>query len=556
MDAGRSTDALARAQQHVNQLTRKVQHYQSALLLAQQEIEQRSLSMTTLTNFMAQASQTSNLSEFFKLALTQSLQVPNAPVGAIVLIEPKTKELILTIQQGLKPALREILKGHQIDDGAFTLMPHLVSGAGVLLEKDTIEDPWEEELLAAGGLASLVSLPIQFGRRMFGALLIGLQNEGRFTPAELYFLLIQSQQLAILLDNFRLRQGLWVTAEVLLSDDELTQYRQHTESHEPVALSNQADDVENLLAAKVEADAEVARQDADLQILNSIADLINRTLDLPKTLQSAVALTKDMLHSDAAWLYLHNGNNTLELNAHLGLSTNYTRGMSRIDLNDGLEGYVARENKSLSIASTQRDQQHKQKIWVDKEKLSAIAAVPITRPEARNNGSAPNTQVIGVLLVGKRDSGGYDWTPRDTQMLTAIANQLAPAIDNAHLHAQVQEQEIKLRAGNEVLTTINDMLLEKNAFLEGVIQEDVSPILNKIVRLTKLLAVDQGNLSGPQRQSLLDLYTVVDDLQRFITESGLLNDALSGEINRVIAPGEAIDEEKGTVTPIRLKKAS
>src|SRR6185295_20421619 len=90
---------------------------------------------------------------------------------------------------------------------------------------------------------------------------------------------------------------------------------------------------------------------------------------------------------------------------------------------------------------------HAYKIWVDKEKLETLAAVPLTRPDVEQGELAAENglHVIGVLSTGRRTDQAALWSPREIRLLTSIANQVALAVDNARLYARVQEEEAKLR---------------------------------------------------------------------------------------------------------------
>jgi hypothetical protein len=151
---------------------KRLERYQAALRLADVEIKRRNRSIVALTTFAYQASHTASPTDLLKLALIQALETSHASVGAILLVDADTKELTLGVHKGLTPDLTHILTGHQLGHGATALMPHLVAGASALLEYDTSDDEAERELLEVGQLTSLVSLSLQIGPRLIGAMLI------------------------------------------------------------------------------------------------------------------------------------------------------------------------------------------------------------------------------------------------------------------------------------------------------------------------------------------------------------------------------------------------
>jgi GAF domain-containing protein len=546
---------------------KRLERYQAALRLADVEIKRRNRSIVALTTFAYQASHSASPPNLLKLALVQALETSNAPVGAILLVDADTKELTLGVHKGLTPELMHILTGQQLGRGATALMPHLVAGASALLEYDTSDDEAERELLKTGQLTSLVSLSLQIGPRLIGALLIGLQKKRHFTPAELCFLMAMSQETAVAMESLRLREGLWITAETLLgggSSVELQEFEEtelkNTDISTPLAMPDMAppslpepaaDDLEHLLAAMMEAEDEVQQQNTDLQTLNNISEMINSTLDLKEILQCTVSETQNTLKTDAAWLYLIDERKQLELSAHTGLSLEYVRGMQFIKVGSSIEGRVVTENKASFVESV-TDDVYGHKIWVDKEQLQALAAVPITRPLGEEHGQA-ETKVIGVLAVGKKKDA-YLWTPREVRLLTSIANQVAPAIDNARLYSKVQEGEVGLRTGNEILQEINDMLLEKNANLEDFIHSDLGPALTMATQVLNSLTDEMATLNNSQQRNVNTLQKIMNRLNELAKETSIVSATLDSEFGKVLDSEEKKSSFGSVVKPLRLEK--
>jgi GAF domain-containing protein len=517
----------------------RLAQYRAALRLAGAEIERRNQGLLALTTFSYQASRVAHPIALLKLALVQAMETIKAPSGAITLIEEETKELSLGVYKGLTPELHTILVGRELGQGAAALMPHLVAGSGALLEYETSDDEQERQLLAASHLTSLVSLPLQFGSRLLGSLLIGLQGKRTFTPTELCFLMALSQATAITLEGLRVREGLWRTAEILLGSS-TTGLELHdqpevdlnldisTPFELPVGPSTlpqpAADDLEQLLAAMMEAEDEVQQQNLDLQTLNTIAEMMNQTLNLKEILQCAVNQTQTTLNTDAAWLYLVDEKNLLDLQTHVGLSLDYVIGMHNLKFGEGLEGQVAAHHKAQFVDAIAADPRL-HKIWVDKEGLQAIAATPITRPDPGGSNHPDAARVIGVLAAGKRTAPGHTWSPREIRLLTSIANQVALAIDNARLYAQVQENEAAMRTGNEVLRTLNEMLLEKNVSLETLVQDNISPALTTASNVLKHLLIENpSGLNESQKQDINNLQKIIQHLRK------LTQDAAEGNV--------------------------
>jgi GAF domain-containing protein len=567
---------------------KRLARYQAVLRLANIEIEQRNRTLFALMTFAHQASRAAKLHAVLKLALVQALDTIGAAVGAVILIDPDTNELTLGVHKGLSPRLVNILTGLELENGASALMPHLVAGDGALLEYATADDPHERLLLTSSHLTSLVSLPLQVGAKLIGTLIIGLQGKNVFKPSELCFLMALSQETALFLDSLNLRDELWQTAETLLDDgvpvakfQEISADEFSAEVSSPIDLPTNSmpllqpaeDDLEHLLAAMMEAEDEVQQHNLDLQTLNTISEMMNRTLDLKEILQCAVEQTQITLKTDAAWLYLINEKQQLGLRAHAGLSEVYVRGMQCMQLGDGLEGRVAAENKAGFVENISTDP-NGHKIWVDKEGLRSLAAVPLTCPGSEQQTGKPVSEVVGVLAVGLRarpnstDIGSplaeeHVWSPRETRLLTSISNQVAFAINNARLYTRLQDSEISVRTGNEVLRTINDMLLEKNSFLDGFIQDDLlaslataSQILQHLQDedFTSLPTNGSTDLTNVWQEKVATLQEIVSRLNKLATETGDISAALDSEFDKVIDNQQQNDDFVSSAKPIRLTK--
>ncbi|RLC00974.1 MAG: hypothetical protein DRI57_31665, partial [Deltaproteobacteria bacterium] len=198
----------------------KLEQYRSAMRLASSEIEYRNRVIRTLTTFNYQASRQTKITAVLQLALSQALKTARSEVGAIILIDPETKNLTMGVHQGLTPEMVRILTGRQYDESAAVLMPHLVAGKGALLELGSGSNINENALLAAADVSSLVSLPVQSGYDLVGALLVGTHTQRKFTAADVHCLIAIAQGTAVALESLNLREKLWATAESLLDWEE------------------------------------------------------------------------------------------------------------------------------------------------------------------------------------------------------------------------------------------------------------------------------------------------------------------------------------------------
>jgi len=100
-------------------------------------------------------------------------------------------------------------------------------------------------------------------------------------------------------------------------------------------------------------------------------------------------------------------------------------------------------------------------------------------------------RVLGILSIGSQQVGAYH--PDDLVVAQAIANQLAVALENAHLHEELQAQFEALQQAQARLVQ-NEKLVAIGQFVAGVVHELNNP-LTSILGLADLL---QDNGSGSE----------------------------------------------------------
>jgi GAF domain-containing protein len=364
-------------------------------------------------------------------------------MGAIFSVHPTEHETQITLEAdyGLSPVFTGTFACFLLSDGLFP--------ASIV----------EEDVIITDIVQSMGSRTVP--------MLASLYNEGarsllstRFNEAgpTVRFLLIAATEPDVLSEDIKeqLRASAQSLVPLLAGPPSVPTFP--TRSVHVPSLSRAAsdDDLEQLLAAMMEAEEESFRHNADLIALNTISATLARTFNLNKVLDTIMAEVRSMLTVDAAWLYLVDplSPDRLILRACDGLSDRYRQGRHRIYVGDGIEGQVAQLNQSLFIDDAN---QHRLRceILVDQERMRAIATVPLTC-EVEQDG-LEEQRVVGVLSVGMDQT--YTWQPREIRLVTAVANHLALATHSASLYNQVQDTSERLAASNQLLQELNKQLL-------------------------------------------------------------------------------------------------
>lgn len=173
----------------------------------------------------------------------------------------------------------------------------------------------------------------------------------------------------------------------------------------------------------------LVRRNEQLSILNALANTVNQSLDLEDILGQALDEVLRLTGIDAGAIFLKEdmlGN--LELLVHRGLSEEAARLASRLGMLDGACGGVLELGQLIVVPDISRYRGRRAES-LKREKLSTLVHVPLTA-----KGST-----LGSMCVGTRRQHEFD--EEEQALLTAIGSQMAVAVENARLYAEVQHKE-------------------------------------------------------------------------------------------------------------------
>ena len=208
----------------------------------------------------------------------------------------------------------------------------------------------------------------------------------------------------------------------ILSDAFVTMCRQLNQSMEEIRLWNR------------ELDTRVQARTQQLSVLNTVALTVNQSLNLNDILNRAVDEVCQLDGIDMVVIYLSNPSNAqLELMTYRGLSENAARIAQKVGLLDSSCGGVVEREKPIVVPDI--TPYHTQgAISLQQEHILAIIHVPLMT----------KGRVLGSLCVGSR--GDQRFEEEAQKLLTAIGNQIAIAVENARLYAELQRKE-RVRSG-------------------------------------------------------------------------------------------------------------
>jgi len=166
-----------------------------------------------------------------------------------------------------------------------------------------------------------------------------------------------------------------------------------------------------------------------IEALSKVASLIASGMYLDELLRLIVNVTADAMNSKiSSLMILDTEKKELVTRATQSVSEAYNK-KPNLKLGDGIAGLVAQENKPIIVLDLQKDQRYLNRDIAKKEGLVSLASVPL----------AVKGKVIGVLNC--YTSKKHEFTKTDLDILSALANQAALAIENAELALRARSAE-------------------------------------------------------------------------------------------------------------------
>jgi len=204
-----------------------------------------------------------------------------------------------------------------------------------------------------------------------------------------------------------------------------------------------------------------------IEALSRVASLITSGLYLEELLRLIVNVTAEIMNSKISSLMLFDPDKKeLVVRATQSISEAYNR-KPNIKLGEGIAGEVARDNKPLCVLDVREDSRYLNRDIAEKEGLYSLASVPL----------ALKGRVIGVLNC--YTSKKHKFTRNELDLLTALANQAALAIENAEL-------DLRVRSAEEALVTRK--LIER---AKEILSQEANILPSQAYRLIQKQSMDK-----------------------------------------------------------------
>ena len=185
-----------------------------------------------------------------------------------------------------------------------------------------------------------------------------------------------------------------------------------------------------------------------VEALAEVSRAITSDLYLEDILRLIVMVTAEIMGSNICSIMLVNKKDgMLETRATQAVSEEY-RNKPPLRLGEGIAGRVAAENQPIQVLDVRKDERYVNKEIAEKENLCSLLSVPMT----------VKGKVIGVLSC--YTSQPHEFTQHEINLLTALANQAAVAIENTELlvKSRIVQEELE---GRKAVERAKDILMRE-----------------------------------------------------------------------------------------------
>lgn len=370
------------------------------------------------------------------IVLPYALAISGVEAGTLLVASDEPNNLNAVAKRGMPDEVIQQLTRGEL--GRLLLM-----GQRLWIRPQPLRLDTEQALLGRHKLKYIFGVPLRFEGQVLGAIVVGSRATTYETlrPEQQQHLALLAQLVALFLDDIRLRTYRQGQAQAGISPRSVAQ---------PNANTAPVDEMEHLLAAIMSAEEEVANQNTDLGMLNSLANEMGGTLQLDAVLNKALEWTQNALNAETSWCYLLQ-DGALALRGHRGLSDRYVAAMRYLQPGNGVDGMAFSHDEPVLRDGLLFHSGKARKV-VKEEGLRIVAAVPLRDKD--------NT--FGVLAAANcRDR---EWSSRDERMLVSVGQKIAQAISNSQMFSEATEKA-------ETLENNYRALQQTNAQLEQQVQK-------------------------------------------------------------------------------------
>ena len=187
-----------------------------------------------------------------------------------------------------------------------------------------------------------------------------------------------------------------------------------------------------------------------IETLSKISKAITSELYLGDVLKLIVTLTANVMKAKICSLWLlDEKTQELKISATQAMSDEYLKERV-LKVGEGIVGMVAKEKKPIVISNVLTDPIYKEKKLARKENLVSMLSVPMRLKK----------RLIGVINC--YTTSEYKFTKSDIDLLSAVANQAAVAVENTELLVKTKVIQEELEGRKKIEKAKGILMKEQN----------------------------------------------------------------------------------------------
>ena len=260
------------------------------------------------------------------------------------------------------------------------------------------------------------------------------------------------------------------------------------------------------------------------KLLLEAARMFNSTLEYEELVQMVLKLVSTAVNSEAALLFRVDHNRS-DMKIRFMKCSDCCMKTFFLEIGQGVVGWVTKFREPVIINDPRNDPRVEPQI----EQIGQITARSIISVPLIGKG-----QMIGVVEAINKIDGEFSET--DLDILTGLNNQIAVAIDNAHLYREIKREALE-----------KDLLYQVGKKLSGSL--DLDEVMREILdTLKQVVSYDAGGifLADPSEGNIKSLYTVGYDPVRDAQMQVKIGQGLIGHVASMGEPVIVHDVSKDT----------
>ena len=202
------------------------------------------------------------------------------------------------------------------------------------------------------------------------------------------------------------------------------------------------------ISDRKQTEEKIKRQNEELILLNSIAQIIGQSIDLREILTTALGFVMDTSKAAIGAIFLPK-NSKLSLEAYRNLMKKKLnkKQIYEINLEDNIVGYSARKGE-IVISNNTHNKKHKiPEILAHPSKIKSFICLPLKSKE----------KVVGVLFVGYHYI--FRFKEQYHELLKSIGSTVGVSIENARLFDEIKTKTIEIEQEKEKLKKLAKKLI-------------------------------------------------------------------------------------------------